>query len=102
MIAPSSRYNIGMGHPQYLCLEIPQSLKRNVVFPFPLFTLSNFSIISSFALSTSRPFKNSELINVPSSRYASLLILNSLCLIPLGSITGVTSSLYFLAKSKSR
>ena len=34
---PSSKYIIGIGQPQYLCLEIPQSLKRKDIFFCPIF-----------------------------------------------------------------
>ena len=32
--SPFSLYTIGIGQPQYLCLDTPQSLSRNVIFFF--------------------------------------------------------------------
>ena len=37
--SPLWLYTIGIGQPQYLCLETPQSLSRNVIFFPPIFFL---------------------------------------------------------------
>ena len=67
IISPSSLYKIGIGHPQYLCLEIPQSRSLKFVSLFPLLFSTSFSIALFFASSMLRPFKKSELINFPSA-----------------------------------
>ena len=61
-----SSYAIGIGQPQYLCLEIPQSFNLKFVFLFPKFLFSKILIVSSIDFSgTFKPFKNSELIITP-------------------------------------
>ena len=57
-----SLYTIGIGHPQYLCLDTPQSLSRKVIFFSPNFFLDITSIAFSIALLTVKSFKKSELI----------------------------------------
>ena len=42
-----SSYAIGMGHPQYRCLDIPQSFNLKLVFLFPKFFSSRILIASS-------------------------------------------------------
>tara|TARA_B100000963_G_C22155868_1_gene463839 strand:+ start:235 stop:549 length:315 start_codon:yes stop_codon:yes gene_type:complete len=49
-ISPSFRYIIGIGHPQYLCLETPQSLSLNLVVCFPIFDFSKTELIFFFGL----------------------------------------------------
>ena len=66
---------IGIGHPQYLCLETPQSLNLHVVLDFPEFNLSNSSIARFFASVTFKPFKKKEFIITPSSVNAVSVIL---------------------------
>ena len=67
IVLPSSLYIIGIGHPQYLCREIPQSFSRYIIFEFPIFFSSNFSIIFFFASMVLKLLINSELIAKPSS-----------------------------------
>ena len=57
---------IGIGHPQYRCLDIPQSLSLKLVSFSPL--LFNVKRSEAFSLASSilKPFKNSELIIFPS------------------------------------
>ena len=57
---------MGIGQPQYLCLETPQSLSRKVIFFFPNFFLVITLMILSIALLTVRLFKKLELNNIPS------------------------------------
>ena len=66
----SSQWIMGIGQPQYLCLETPQSRKRYVVFLWPwgdpsiLFFAILLATIS-FAFSIVLPFKKSELKIIP-------------------------------------
>ena len=61
-----SSYAIGIGHPQYLCLDIPQSFNLKLVFLLPKF-LSSKIFIASFIDSsgTFKLFKNLEFIITP-------------------------------------
>ena len=61
----SSQCIIGIGHPQYLCLETPQSLRRYVVFLLPAPLASKAAITAFFASSISRPSRKPELIMQP-------------------------------------
>ena len=65
MISPSSLYIIGIGHPQYLCLDTPQSRSLKFVVFSPSFKLSILSIIFFFASSMDKSFKNSEFFSLP-------------------------------------
>ena len=57
-----SSYAIGIGHPQYLCLETPQSLSLKFIFFLPSFLSSSISIVLIIDSSgTFNPFKKSEL-----------------------------------------
>jgi len=64
--SPLSSYNIGIGHPQYLCLDTPQSFNLKLIFFLPRFFSSKIFMVSitesSGALS---PFKKSEFIITP-------------------------------------
>ena len=56
---PSSLYIIGIGQPQYLCLDIPQSLSLETVFILPIFfSFIFFSIIFSCAILGSNYLEN--------------------------------------------
>ena len=98
---PSLSYAIGIGHPQYLCLEIPQSFNLKLVFLLPFFSFSINSIVLIIDWSgTFKLFKNFELNNTPEPVYASLVIVKSSF-----SFSGLTTVLklilYLFAKSKS-
>ena len=59
-------YAIGIGQPQYLCLDIPQSLSLKLIFLFPISFSSKISI--AFIIASSGAFKLfriGELIIVP-------------------------------------
>ena len=88
-IDPSFKWIIGMGQPQYLCLEIPQSFNLNDIFFLPIFNFSISFIILVFACSTVNPFRKSELINVPSSTNASDKSLKFLVFLGLSETTSV-------------
>ncbi len=62
----SLSYAIGIGHPQYLCLDIPQSFNLKLIFFLPKF-LSSRTFIVSFIDSSGafKLFKNLELIITP-------------------------------------
>ena len=96
---PSSRYIMGIGHPQYLCLETPQSLNLNFTVFLPILSSISFSIILSLASFTFKPFKKSELTRYPSSTKASFN--SSLMLSIFSETTCLISREYFFAKSKS-
>ena len=98
---PFLSYTIGIGQPQYLCLETPQSLSLKVIFFVPIFFCDIILIAFSIALGTVKPFKNLELNSIPSSVNAMDLIPNFLLLAFCGLTTGKTLSLYLFAKSKS-
>ena len=67
---------MGIGHPQYLCLETPQSLSLKFIFLTPNFLFSKVSIVLTIDSSgTFKPFKKSEFIITPSPAYASFLTL---------------------------
>ena len=70
-IDPSSKCIMGIGQPQYLCLEIPQSFNLKVIFFSPIFSFSISFIIFVFAWSTFKPLRKSEFIILPSPMYAS-------------------------------
>ena len=57
---------MGIGHPQYLCLDTPQSFNRKFIFLVPILSFSSISIV--FIIDSSgafKPFKKSELIIIP-------------------------------------
>ena len=56
---------MGIGHPQYLCLEIPQSRRRNCILFLPAPKASNFSVIEFLASSLERLLNSLELIRLP-------------------------------------
>jgi len=59
---------MGIGHPQYLCLDIPQSLSLKLVCFFPKLFFSKYSIVFGIdSVGTFNPFKNCELKSSPSS-----------------------------------
>ena len=65
-------YAIGIGHPQYLCLDTPQSFSLKLIFFFPSFLFSKISIV--FKTDSSgyfRPSRNFELNKIPLPVYAS-------------------------------
>ena len=61
---------IGIGQPQYLCLDISQSLNLYVIFGFAQLALEPNSSIFVFAISDSIPLNVSELIMIPLSTYS--------------------------------
>src|SRR3972149_2286264 len=60
-----SQYMMGIGVPQYLCLETSQSLNLYCIFLRPFLFDSNAFVTFSFASSEKRPLKNPELIKIP-------------------------------------
>ena len=58
---------IGIGQPQYRCLDISQSLNLYVIFGFAQFEFEPNSSIFVFAISDSIPLNLSELIMIPLS-----------------------------------
>ena len=63
---PSGSYAIGIGQPQYLCLETPQSFNLKLIFFFPILFSSKISIVFIIDSSgTLRSFKKSEFIILP-------------------------------------
>ena len=59
---PFSSYIIGIGQPQYLCLETPQSFNLKLIFFFPIFFSSKIFMVSITDSSGAlKPFKNFEL-----------------------------------------
>ena len=61
-----SSYIIGIGQPQYLCLDTPQSLSLKLTFFFPNLFFSKYSIV--FGIESSghfKPSKNWELKILP-------------------------------------
>ena len=42
---PSLSYAIGIGHPQYLCLDTPQSFNLKFIFFLPNFFFSSMSMV---------------------------------------------------------
>ena len=98
---PFSSYAIGIGQPQYLCLETPQSFNLKLIFFFPIFFSSNISIVLRIDSSgTLRPLRNFEFIKDPAPEYASSLT-SKLSFSLSGFTTVFISRPYFLAKSKS-
>ena len=95
----SPQWIIGIGQPQYLCLDIPQSLSLKFISFFPLFFNISFSEALSFASETLKPSRKSELIISPSPVYASFFNLRLSTLSPSGQTTGITGILYFCANS---
>ena len=61
------QYVTGIGVPQYLCLEINQSLNLYCKSFFPNFLFSKYLVISCLAFSLSKPENFSELIKIPFS-----------------------------------
>ena len=60
---PFSSYAIGIGHPQYLCLDTPQSFNLKLICFFPNFFSSKILIVSIIEFSGAlRPLRKSELI----------------------------------------
>ena len=58
LIFPSSSYAIGIGHPQYLCRDTPQSLNLKFICFFPIFFSSKISIVfKTDSSGTLSPFK---------------------------------------------
>ena len=57
---------MGIGHPQYLCLDTPQSRILYVTVSFPIPNFCNSLILKSTASFVSNPFKKSELMCKPS------------------------------------
>ena len=61
-----SSYAIGIGQPQYLCLDIPQSFNLKLVFFLPKFLSSKIFIVSLiYSLGTFKLFKNLEFMIMP-------------------------------------
>ena len=61
-----SSYAIGIGHPQYLCLETPQSFNLKFIRFFPFFLFSKMLIAFEIDCSgTLSPSKNFELMIIP-------------------------------------
>ena len=87
----------GIGAPQYLWREIPQSLSLWFVIILPRPSFSNFSIIKLLASSELRPFISSEFIATPYSEYALEPSLSPSS----GFTTGFIGRLNLLANSKS-
>ena len=57
-----SSYTIGIGQPQYLCLEIPQSFNLKLIFFSAILFFSKYSIVLIIESSgLFNPFKNDEL-----------------------------------------
>ena len=69
-IPQSSQWITGIGHPQYLCLEIPQSLSLKFVSTLPLAFAFKILLISSKAFSKSNPSNFSLFIRTPFSSNA--------------------------------
>ena len=65
-----SQYIIGIGVPQYLCLEISQSFSLYCTVLFPRSCFSIYSEILSIASRLLRPLKDSEWMSFPSKIYA--------------------------------
>ena len=64
--SPFWLYTIGIGQPQYLCLDTPQSFNLKFIFFCPNFFFSSISIVLIIESSgTLNPFKKSELIIIP-------------------------------------
>ena len=63
---PFSSYKTGIGQPQYLCLDTPQSFNLKFIFFLPRPFFSKTLIVSRTELSGAlSPFKKSELIIIP-------------------------------------
>ena len=90
---------IGIGHPQYLCLEINQSLKRNWI----LFSAHPFrSPCSEICFLASLLFKPSKLFELIKKPLSVKALVNSLVLLSLSLIiTCLISIELILANSKS-
>ena len=56
---------IGIGHPQYRCLDIPHSIKREFVFSVPTPNSLNQVETVYFGSSIDKPSKKSELTKFP-------------------------------------
>ena len=70
-VSPLELYAIGMGQPQYLCLEIPQSLSLKLIFFCPTFFSSIILIASAIeSFGDFKLSKNFELNIIPGSVYA--------------------------------
>ena len=54
--SPFWLYTMGIGQPQYLCLETPQSFSLNVIFFSPIFFFVIIAIAFSIALLTVKSF----------------------------------------------
>ena len=68
-------YAIGIGHPQYLCLETPQSFSLKLIFFLPIFFSSSTSIVLVMDSDGAfNPFKNFELKSTPDSVKALFVI----------------------------
>ena len=90
---------IGIGQPQYLCLDIPQSFSRKFIFFFPIFFSSNiFIVLIIDSLGALRPFRKSEFTITPGPEYASFFTIN-LSSESFGLTTVFISRLYFFAFS---
>ena len=94
---PFSSFRIGIGDPQYRCLDTPQSLSLKFVDLLPQFNSFAFFSIALKASSKDRPLNSSEFINLFFSRIASLFISS----FSFPSITCFIGRLYLLANSKS-
>ena len=96
-----SSYMIGIGQPQYLCLDIPQSFNLKLTFFSPsLLSSKNLIAFKTDSSGTFRSFKNEELNIYPLPVYASSSILKVLSS-RFGLTTAFIFKLYFFAKSKS-
>ena len=71
----------GIGHPQYLCLDTPQSLILKLIFSLPIPSLSRKTKIFFIASSLFRPLSKGELIKVPVSVKGSALSSQSITFI---------------------
>src|SRR5699024_9645821 len=74
VVVPSSQWIIGIGSPQYLCLENNQSRSRYVTSFVPLLFSSSHSIILFIAASSFRPLRKPEFTCFPSPIYGSFEI----------------------------
>ena len=66
MILPSLSYAIGIGQPQYRCLDTPQSFNLKFIFFLPRFFSSKILIVCNIdSFGAFRPSKNFELYIIP-------------------------------------
>ena len=101
-----SQYKAGIGVPQYLCLETPQSFNLYFVVLSPNPFASTYSAILTKASFEDIPLNSSEFVITPDPTKAffiseASIIISFFVSLSIGLITTFIGKSYFLAKAKS-